>query len=67
MVPYIDRAISGENVYSQDIIDTTSVSYTHLDVYKRQPFPLRGFGGTPDSKVEEGPLALSANSNTAFA
>ena len=23
MVPYIDRAISGENVYSQDIIDTT--------------------------------------------
>ena len=31
------------------------------------PFPPRGFGGTPDSKVEEGPLALSANSNTAFA
>ena len=29
--------------------------------------PLRGFGGTPDSKVEEGPQALSANSNTAFA
>ena len=27
----------------------------------------RGFGGTPDSKVEEGPQALSANSNTAFA
>ena len=23
MVPYIDRALSGENVYSQDIIDTT--------------------------------------------
>ena len=23
MIPYIDRAISGENVYSQDIIDTT--------------------------------------------
>ena len=23
MVPYIDRAISGENVYSQDVIDTT--------------------------------------------
>ena len=55
MVPYIDRATSGENVYSQDIIDTTwgpiftacypvsanhdgtgAVSYTHLDVYKRQ-------------------------------
>ena len=30
-------------------------------------FPLRGFGGTPDSKVEQGPAALSANSNTAFA
>ena len=30
MVPYIDRAISGEKVYSQ------AVSYTHLDVYKRQ-------------------------------
>ena len=28
---------------------------------------LRGFGGTPDSKVEEGSGALSANSNTAFA
>ena len=23
MVPYIDRALSGENVYSHDIIDTT--------------------------------------------
>ena len=28
---------------------------------------LRGFGGTPEFKVEEGPQALSANSNTAFA
>ena len=27
----------------------------------------RGFGGTPEFKAEEGPLALSANSNTAFA
>ena len=29
--------------------------------------PLRGFGGTPEFKVEEGPQALSTNSNTAFA
>ncbi len=29
--------------------------------------PLRGFGGTPDSKVEEGPMALRTDSNTAFA
>ena len=28
---------------------------------------LRGVGGTPDSKVAKAPLALSANSNTAFA
>ena len=27
--------------------------------------PLRGFGGTPDSKVEEGPMALRTDSNTA--
>ena len=29
-------------------------------------FPLRGFGGTPDSKVEEGAGALRTKSNTAF-
>ena len=28
--------------------------------------PLRGFGGTPDSKVEEGAGALRTKSNTAF-
>ena len=28
-------------------------------------FPLRGFGGTPDSKVEEGSAALRTDSNTA--
>ena len=28
--------------------------------------PLRGFGGTPDSKVEEGVGALRTKSNTAF-
>ena len=28
-------------------------------------FPLRGFGGTPDSKVEEGAGALRTDSNTA--
>ena len=28
--------------------------------------PLRGFGGTPDSKVEEGAGALRTDSNTAF-
>ena len=28
--------------------------------------PLRGFGGTPDSKVEEGSAALRTDSNTAF-
>ena len=27
--------------------------------------PLRGFGGTPDSKVEEGSAALRTDSNTA--
>ena len=27
--------------------------------------PLRGFGGTPESKVEEGPMALRTDSNTA--
>ena len=30
-------------------------------------FPLRGFGGTPDSKVEEGAGALRTDSNTASA
>ena len=31
-----------------------------------QPFMLLGFGGTPDSKVEEGAGALRTKSNTAF-
>ena len=26
---------------------------------------MRGFGGTPESKVEEGPMALRTDSNTA--
>ena len=32
MIPYIDKAISGENVYSQDIIDTTGVRFLRLAI-----------------------------------
>ena len=37
-----------------------------LKYTKQVNLPLRGFGGTPDSKVEEGAGALRTKSNTAF-
>ena len=61
------RAVARERVATH----SPSESPSHLTV--TAPFdkgaslsPLRGFGGTPDSKVEEGAGALRTKSNTAF-